>query len=28
VFDTRGFIRPVETPVTIGRGSRRGAFGA
>lgn len=26
VFDTRGFIRPVETPVTIGRGSRSGAF--
>lgn len=27
VFDTSGFINPVETPVTIGRGSRRGAFG-
>jgi hypothetical protein len=26
VFDTRGFIRPVETPVTIGRPSRSAAF--
>lgn len=26
VFDESGFIRPVETPVTIGRGSRSAAF--